>query len=186
MKRFIIAMIFTAFSANVYAINSSACSGLVYGKGWWRKYPGLGVGETGLNNMTKTTSNGTFGSSDYSSQATTAALDPGVSTKSSQSSTQFSSSWGPCSLLASGEEMRHLRERYYAQNKDDFLKELSQGHGEHLAVMAFFGRCDREKQNLFNEFMQSNYAELIEEVQDDKKFMDKFDQYLVNLECRIS
>lgn len=179
-------MIFAAFSANVYAINSSACSNLIYGRGWWRKYPAMGIGEAGLNKMTKTTSNGTFGSSDYSSQATTAALDPGVSTRATQSSSQLTSSWGPCSLLASAAEMRQLRELYYAQNKEDFLRELAQGNGEHLEVMAFFGRCDMQKQTNFNESMQSNYINLIQEVQDDKKFMDKFDQYLENLQCRVS
>lgn len=186
MKSFIIAVILAAFSVNVYALNSSSCSSLIYNNGWWRKYPALGIGETGLNKMFKTTSHGSSGSTDWSSQSTTAAIDPGVSTKASQSFTQSVSSWGPCSLIGSADDMRKLRELYYAQNKDGFLKELAQGNGEHLEVMAFFGRCDAKKQKEFNRAMQGNYLNLIQDVRDDKKFMDKFDYYLNSLECKVS
>lgn len=186
MKIFVIALILSAFSLNVYAFNSASCSNLIYNNGWWRKYPALGIGETGMNKMFKATSHGSSGSSNWSTQATTAATDPGVSTKSSQSSTQSVSSWGPCSLVGSAEDMRKLRDLYYAQNKDGILKELAQGSGEHLEVMSFFGRCDSNKQKEFNSTMQGNYLNLIKEVRDDKKFMDKFDHYLSGLNCRLS
>lgn len=188
MKKLFMVLIFTAFSANVYAINSGACSNLIYGRGWWRKYPGMGIGEAGINNMTRTTSkNSTLvGTSDYSSQASTASVDPGVSTKVTQSQTQSTSSWGPCALIGSAEEMRKLRDMYYAQNKDEFLRELSQGKGEHLKVMAFFGRCQKTAQEKFDSVMQSHFSELVQESQDDKKFMDKFDEHLQNdLGCSL-
>ncbi len=82
--------------------------------------------------------------------------------------------------------MRKLRDLYYAQNKDQFLKELAQGNGQHLEVMAFFGRCNQSTQKQFNSVMQSHYADLILESNDEKKFMDKFDIHLEkDLNCTI-
>lgn len=187
MKLFLILAILSAFSANVYALDSARCSSFVYGNGWFRKYPGLGMGEAGMNNMTRTTSKGSTikGTSDYSSQFSTASTDPGVSSKATQSFTQSASSWGACKLIGSAQELRELRELYYAQNKDDFLKELAQGNGGHLEVMAFFGRCNMEAQSEFNSTMQGHYGELIQKVQNDKEFMDKFDSYLQTLNCQI-
>ncbi len=185
MKAFIILAILSVFCSNVYAFNSGSCSSLIYNNGWWRKYPDLGIGEKGINLSIKATSRGSSGSSNWSTQGTTASTDPGVSTKSSQSFTQSISSWGPCSLIGSAEDMRKLRDLYYAQNKDGVLKELAQGNGDHLEVMAFFGRCDMKAQKEFNTSMQKNFGNLVIEVEDNKKFMDKFDQYLASLNCRV-
>ncbi len=82
--------------------------------------------------------------------------------------------------------MRAFRDLYYAQNKEDFLKELAQGNGDHLEVMAFFGRCDPKEQKKFNLTMQEHYSDLIPESNNDKKFMDKFDSYLErDLHCKL-
>ncbi len=169
-------------------MNSSSCTNFVY-KGWWKKYTAFGIGEAGFNNMIKTTSRGSwlYGTTDYSGQSTTSSSDPGVWSQASTSQTQSTSSWGPCSLLADASELRKLRDLYYAQNKDSFLKELAQGQGQHLEVMAFFGRCTNTSQSEFNTKMQKHYSDLVPEIGNDQKFMDKFDSYLkTDLNCQIS
>lgn len=188
MKKYFTLVILSGFFSNVYALNSGACTSLVYGHGWFRSYPALGIGETGINNLTKTTSKGSTikGTTNASAQSSTASTDPGVSTRMTQSQTQSTSSWGACSAFASSQELRQLRDLYYVQNKDEFLKELAQGNGQHLEVMAFLGRCDQSRQKLFNATMQSHYSDLILESQDDQKFMNKFDAHLEkDLNCKL-
>jgi hypothetical protein len=163
--------------------------------GWWKKYKPVTFkykprdkSELGI----------LFSTSDYTSQAstqngvgstsesTTSLLDPGYTSNNITSIPQITSSWGACSLFGSYSDMRNFRDMYFAQNKDEFLKELAQGNGKHLEVMAFFARCNTENQNVFNSTMQRHYSELIIFSKNNKIFMDKFDSYLItDLHCNL-
>ncbi len=121
-----------------FAINRSACSGLL-NDGWYTKYKYQGV-DYPVTKASKELGS-PKGSTKLFSESTTASLDPGYATNVSQSSTQTTSFWGPCNPIAL-KELRENREKYVAQNKDEVLKEIAIGRGEHLEVLAAFSLCD--------------------------------------------
>jgi len=122
-------------------------------KGWYKKYEYQGINQP----ATKATKK--HGSSKapfvLSTEASTASLDPKYSSNVSTSQAQYTSSWGPCSALALN-TLKTERDLYFAQNRDEVLREIARGQGEHLEVLAAFSLCDQSATNLFAQQTQQN------------------------------
>jgi hypothetical protein len=151
---FLVSVLFT-FTA--HAINMSGCDNLM-NDGWYKKYKYQGIDQP----LTKATKD--HGSSAGSSRATTerstATLDPKYSSNVTTSQTNFTSSRGPCGAIAMN-EIRETRDLYIAQNRDEMLKEIAVGHGEHLNALASFSFCDKTSYGHFAAQMQAHAADFI-------------------------
>ena len=133
------------------------CAKKVVADGWLKKYEYLG-NTWGAN----TKKSGSFGSSSGSTtENSTASFDPGVTTGKYQSTTQYSSSWGECSML----EMyitRQMREDYIEQNHAEIKKQIAQGDGHHLESLAFLSGCSQVQSERWKGTLRAKAVELIE------------------------
>ena len=86
-------------------------------------------------------------STEASTQASTRSVDPIVSTNSSTGSTQYSSSFGECSLL--GQMHENKRDAFIVASFQSIRDELAVGDGPHLAALASLSGCSAQHQKLF-------------------------------------
>jgi hypothetical protein len=147
-------------SSNSWAINSSACSRML-NEGLYKTYQFSGFGESNGNAISGETrrSGSSTGSTNVSSDQSTAVLDPKHSTNVTYSNTQATSSFGDCSLFAL-KERRKQRDLYIVQNFDQVRKEIAQGGGLHTDTLAWMSLCDVDAQHDFNTLLQSHYEEI--------------------------
>jgi Protein of unknown function (DUF3015) len=157
MKTFFLILI---ISGSAQAWDSAKCSKLL-NDGWFKKYQWAGVGDYNVNAMTKESKkSGSFtGSSNVTTEGTTAASDPGYTTNVSVSQANITSSFGDCSLFAL-KERSTMRELYVQQNYEQFKKDVARGQGDHLEALAWLNLCEDGAQVDFNKTVQHNYQEL--------------------------
>lgn len=142
---------------NASAIDMAKCSALL-NKGWYKTYEYAGIDQpltkaTKKHGMSKATSV-------TSTEGSTASLDPGYTTNVSTSQTQGISSYGDCSLIGRL-EIKERRDLYFAQNREEALKEVALGGGEHLRVIGTYSLCDNDKMDEFQKMLQSKMKELL-------------------------
>ncbi|MES2855916.1 MAG: DUF3015 family protein [Bdellovibrionota bacterium] len=155
-----------------HAMNMSSCSTLL-NQGWFKKYQYQGVDQP-LTKATKSLGS-TKASTKVSTETSTASVDPGYWTKVSQSQTQATSSWGQCSLLGL-KQIRENREKYFVQNKDEVLKEIASGRGEHIGVLALFSFCAESARQEFATELQRATRDFVGAGEASGAFGDIIDQ----------
>jgi len=129
--------------------------------GLWKKYRYGGIGEHNANMMTQGTKRdgASTVSSDVTSEATTALLDPKYTSNVLTSETQSTSSWGECSAFAHADQLRKDREVYMAQNEHEVMIDIARGAGEHLKVITFYSACFAEAYDELSVKLQKSIAE---------------------------
>ncbi len=134
--RFVLSALFLAMLAPAANANMYGCAKMIFKDGWLRKYEYKG--ETwGAATKKGGILSSTVGSS---IETTTSSVDPGVSTGQYMSVTQYSSSWGECSML-DYHITRNTRDGYIEQNMPEIKKQLAFGEGMHVDSLAFLSGC---------------------------------------------
>jgi hypothetical protein len=152
-------LFFVAIAAFFYtqsadAFNVNGCSNFI-NNGWYKKYEYQGFDNPGTKATKKHGSS--KGTSIASTERTTATSDPKYSYNVTMSNVQYSSSFGPCSGLASSEIYKN-RDNYYVQNRDEILREAAKGEGEHIRVLALFSLCEEHSIDDFATHLQARTA----------------------------
>lgn len=98
-------------------------------------------------------------SSASSTQNSTMSVDPGISTGQTESTTQFSSTYGDCSIWASNQKWLR-REHYVAENSDRLKVDIAKGEGEYLETLMHLSGCPSDQKVTFSRTVQSHYGEL--------------------------
>jgi hypothetical protein len=154
-KKALLAICTLFIAHTALAWDTGGCSSMI-NNGWFKKYKYQGVDGAAGNATTKDNFKGT---SATSTEGSTASVDPKVWSNRSTSGIQYSSSWGKCSLFAN--EIRDNREKYFVQNKDEILKDIATGQGEHVKVLASFSLCDEAAVPAYGAQLQKNISKLI-------------------------
>ena len=140
-----------------WSMNLSACSSMM-NDGLYKKYEYRGVDSP----MTKSTKKegSTKGSTVTSTEGSTASVDPKYWMHVTSFWGQYFTSTGPCAMLGLN-ELYERRDRYYGQNREEILREVSKGTGEHLRVLAQYSLCDEDKIGEFSALLQKRTPALI-------------------------
>lgn len=151
------ALLFIFLSLQTYAFDSEKCSKML-NNGLYAKYKWGGIGPA--NSKAARSEIERVGSARASTntsvEASTALLDPKYYSNVTTSDTQSTSSWGSCSLVA----IRNLREKrdlYVAQNIDQIRKDMANGAGGHLDVIAWYSLCEDQVLFKLNTTLQNNF-----------------------------
>lgn len=137
----LILMIGLLFSSALYAFEPENCA-----KNTWLKYGILrqyDINYSSINFISSRTSarEGYFNTSSVStSQQTTMAVDPGISTGNTYSHTQFTSSFGACSAQAKNDRWIE-RETFLVENFESLRIEIAKGDGEFLRTFSQLSGC---------------------------------------------
>ena len=154
IRIFLFLGILSASSSGV-AYNASNCASYL-NDGLYKKYKYMGhdgaLGKLSTEKKGLTTKES---STDASSEGTTASVDPKYTTRTALSHSQYTSSWGKCSGLALN-NIKEQREKYFVQNQEEILKEISMGRGEHLLVLADMTLCEPRVRAQFSAQLQSH------------------------------
>jgi hypothetical protein len=164
---------------SVMAWDSSRCASFV-DDGLYTKYKYMGPGE-GFTKASKDQGS-VKGFSAPSTEGSTASLDPKYSSHQSSSLGQYLSSTGPCAMIGLN-EMKERREKYFVQNKDEILREIAKGQGEHLNVLATYSLCEKQSFNQFSQKLQQNMDQFLNRKESYGEVIDtsvKSDQHLVD------
>jgi hypothetical protein len=78
-------------------------------------------------------------------QGSTMMIDPGVSTKGTTGNSQFSSSWGECSMLGYKDSAQQ-RNNFIASNWEELQSEIAIGQGKHLSALLALSGCPETMQ----------------------------------------
>lgn len=180
--------------------NNQACNKFL-NEGWLRDYKYMGVGDPHVADSpfdlfgasTENTSNSPSseatkkegsiqGTSTTTTEDSTASSDPKQWTNHGTYLTNVGFSTGsmePCkySFWASTAPLRENRNYYFAQNSNQILKEISEGKGEHLNVLASLSLCDKDSYQYFSEKLQNN-IDIFLKPSDKKSNGDIIDQLI--------
>lgn len=156
LKNALILFVILSSAQLAQAWNTSGCSSMI-NNGWFKKYKYQGVDGAGGKATTKDNFKGT---SATSTEGSTASVDPKVWSNRSTSAAQYSSSWGKCSLFGIN-EIRENREKYFVQNKDQILKDIAAGQGDHVEVLASFSFCNDNAIPAYGTQLQKHIGKLI-------------------------
>jgi hypothetical protein len=178
----VIAAAFLLQDSNAFA-DAYSCAKKVYENGWLRKYDykgqtwGAGTKKSGVTSSTI----------HLSTENVTSSVDPGVTTGQYMSSTEYSSSWGECSMVDM-EIARQFRDDYIDQNLHEIKKQIAIGDGYHLESLATLSGCKGENGATWKRTLQSHTGELYD-VESGREFSDKLDtiiqhQQELNAVCR--
>lgn len=143
----------TLVSVEAFAINMSGCDTLL-NNGWYKKYEYQGIDQPATKATKKHGSS--IGTTKATTERSTATLDPKYWANTITSYGGYTTSTGPCAALAS-QDIVINRELYFAQNKEEVLKEIAIGNGEHLKVLAVFSLCDQDAYSRFAEKLQQQF-----------------------------
>lgn len=144
------------------------CMKQMYSKGLFKEYKYL---PKGFGTFKESESSG------WTTDGTTASTDPVISSKVWVGQTQSYSSWGKCAFI--GMTLHKARENYIAQNKDEILREIAIGKGEHLKALAFFSACSKESLSSFSGSLQKEIDQFVElDSKDHVKFSSQIDQVI--------
>ena len=138
MKKIVSFAVFSLFlaQANTALADQYSCAKMVYKDGWLKTYEYKG-NTWGANTKKHGAVSSTVGSS---TEQTTASFDPGVTTGGYMSSSQYSSSWGECSMLEY-HITKQMREEYIDQNLQEIKKQVALGEGNHVDALAYLSGC---------------------------------------------
>ena len=144
-----------------YALKGQACNKFA-NHGWWRHYRFLGIVGKGkaLSEGTKREGSTSL-ATDATSEHLTSTIDPGAWTREGISTSQSTSSWGACSLIAL-QELREERDHFIALNTDEIKRDSAFGAGQYLKTLAFYSLCDLEGTLELSRQMQKNIAQFID------------------------
>ena len=110
-------------------------------------------------------------------QESTMSLDPGVSTTGrSVSSTQYSSSFGPCAMWANNEHWMQ-RETYVAENLGSIRTDVAKGKGEYIESIAYMSGCPASSKESFARLLHEHYDKLFSNSEG-WRFSSEVDQLL--------
>lgn len=179
LGRYFLLIAATLLVSNVCFGNVYKCAKMVYSQGWLTKYDVKG-NTWGANTKKHGTTGSTVG---YSSETSTASIDPGVTTGHSLSSAQYSSSWGDCNILEM-EIASEVRKQYIAQNMMEIKKQVAMGSGHHLDSLAYLSGCqgisaEIWRQNLQRETVSIYDSASAEQIVEVLKAITKRDHHLV-------
>ena len=150
---------FLILSPFVYGMNRPRCSKMM-NNGLYKTYKWQGVENRGPATTEEVKKNGSSKvQSDFSTENSTADLDPKYSSNLSSSMTQGTSSFGDCSVMAL-KERKEQRDLYIVQNYDQVRKQIAEGHGLHMETLAWMSLCDENVQSNFNSSLQNHYSEI--------------------------
>lgn len=136
---------------------ANPCGELIYNKhGKLRKYQILP-----LDIFENTKKNGISTTSGATTESSTAASDPGVSTGASVSWKQSTSTNGPCKWGGLFATQEHYFD-YIAQNLDLIKKEMALGQGGHLEILASAHNCQGIGMASFPKTMQKELVQFID------------------------
>lgn len=172
-KPFLVGITLLFTSSLCFAIDQAACSKLL-NNGLYKTYKYGGIDQP----LTKATKDHGISKSTSvtSTEGSTASLDPKYWSNVTTSETQSTSSWGPCNAIGMNDaDIKRNRALYIVQNKDEVIKEIAQGGGEHLKVLATFSLCDKSAYDSFSKTLQVGTAQFIE-MKDDMSLGNIIDQ----------
>jgi hypothetical protein len=141
------------FSAQFASADTYSCAKMIFKDGWLRNYEYLG-NTWGANTKKSGLVSSSIGSS---IEKTTSSVDPGVTTGDSVSTTQYTSSWGECSMLEYNITWQ-MRDQYIEQNMDGIKKEIAIGEGQHVDSLAFLSGCKGIDHEVWTRSLQKNTA----------------------------
>ena len=87
------------------------------------------------------------------------SLDPGITTGQTESSTQFSSTYGDCSIWADNNRWQR-RESYVAENIGSLRRDAARGDGEYLDTFMYLTGCPSTARVGFANLLHANYQNL--------------------------
>ena len=148
---------------STFALDFDVCSKML-NNGWYQKYEYGGVDQP-LTKATKKLGS-SKGMSATSTEGSTAISDPKYWSNVTTSETQFLSSWGDCSAIGL-HEVKEVREKYYVQNRPEILKEMAQGQGRHIEVLASFSLCDSTAKAEMGSTFQKNIKNFMDAKEGD-------------------
>ncbi len=141
------------------ALDNAKCSRML-NNGLYKTYRWQGINNRWPDLTNETKRNGSSNAySEFTSENSTALLDPKYSSNLSSSLTNGTSSFGDCSLIAL-KERTHQRDLYIAQNFDQIRKNIAEGRGKHLEILSYMSLCEENAQSDFNTELQSGYEEI--------------------------
>jgi hypothetical protein len=134
---------------------ASKCGEEIYNKrGMLTKYEYLNLTIT-----EQTKKHGTSTSSAISTESSTAALDPGVTTGFSSGLKQSLSTNGPCKWFGLMVYIGHHRKEFIAQNMDILKNEMAKGQGEMLEMLVHSYFCPQLKEKNAQKMIQNNFVQ---------------------------
>lgn len=158
MRWLILASLF--LSAPAFGFNARQCAQNVWmKKGLFRQYDVKYSTIEFISFKTSSDEGSMKVSSASSTQGSTMASDPGISTGQTQSYTQFSSSFGDCSMWASDDRWMK-REFYVAENIGHLRADIAKGDGEYLDSLAYLSGCSASAKARFAAILHNNYSSL--------------------------
>jgi hypothetical protein len=160
---------------------ATKCGQVVYNKhGMLRKYEvlPLDISEGLKKHGVSSTSPGT-------TETTTASVDPGVTTGTSDSQTQSTSTKGDCKWGGFfGAAERQDLEHYVEQNLNQIKNQMAVGQGGHIEMLASYSNCNQAK--IFGQALQKNMNKFIDfNEKDSKAFVDQI-QELISTDDNLS
>ena len=151
-----------------------SCAKKVYADGWLKKYEYKGTTWHAATQKSGPLSSTTG----ILVEDTTSSVDPGVSTGVVMSSSQYSSSWGECSMI---DQMisKNMRDGYIEQNLPEIKQQVAMGQGYHLASLAVLSGCTGAQQATLGKELQSHVDELYDS-KNGPAFREKMDAIILN------
>lgn len=139
------------------AAHATPCGEFIYGHGMLKKY------EYAPLNLTEgTKKHGSSSSSGYSTDGTTAAVDPGVTTGTFASTKQSSLTEGACKWMGMKLSSKREYEQYIAQNMDEIKNEMAAGKGGHLQILASAHSCSEQGREVFPKVIRKNFERFVD------------------------
>lgn len=185
MKHFLLLLIALVGSA-VFQVNDShaynwrKCRGFVVDQGFrWRDYDYAGPG---MNFMLTEGTNkvGSPAATAFSStESTTASLDPGVTTRSNTSLTQYISSKDECSAYGLNQKLQE-RDEFLAHNLHEVKRDMARGEGEYLSSLSFLSACDETVTARFGSALKANFEKLATVNTNEDYLADHIDEIILS------
>ena len=155
-----ISIVFLFFSillnSKLFAYDYKKCFGMVNKFGFFKKYDFNYAGPWWITCRTSGKESSILVTTKVGMEKSTISLDPGISTGDMSGSTQFSSSWGECSIMGKNDRLLK-REHYIAENFEAIKQSVAFGRGEHLETLAWLSHCNPQVSPAFMETLQKNY-----------------------------
>lgn len=158
--RLLLATILLFSAPSVMAFQARSCAEKVWmKKGLFRQYEVKYSSIEFISFKTSSEEGSMKVSSASSTQNSTMSLDPGITTGQTQSATQFSSTYGDCSIWASNDRWMR-REFYIAENMGNIRSDVAKGDGEYLDTFLFLTGCPAEAKGQFSNLLHRQYSSL--------------------------
>jgi hypothetical protein len=190
MKKIVLLGAVFLLSSQAYAFNARKCAQKVWLKmGWWRTYDVKYTSIEFISLRTSTQEGTTKTTSRGSTQDTTMLTDPGITTGTLISTSQFSSSYGECALWAAN--LKWLkREKYIAENYNKLKLDSARGAGEYADSLLYLSGCSANVKSDFNKLLKNNFNVLFKDQKEAWSTSSKIDNLvkknaLLARSCRL-